>query len=364
MFKPAPIDHIVHPLIRDRWSPRAFDDRPVSGAQLRRLFEAWRWAASCFNEQPWQVILARKEDGDAFNEMLNCLAEANQRWARDAAVLFIVVVHDTFVRNGKTNRYAAHDAGLALAQMSLQAQAERMALHPMAGFDAEAVRARYGVPDGYTPITAVALGYRAIPARMDPKLLASEETPRHRKARSEWLFAGRWGQTWSHPDEAQIEEVLRYWFGEVDAHGRSAPEVAQRWWQKDPAVDAEIRERFGSLLTRVHNHELTSWGDSARGRLALILICDQFPRHIHRDTPDMFAMDARAQHLALTGLRLGLDESLGIDARLFFVLPLMHAESLRQQAECLEYIRHLYRSAPNDVLRDHIRPYLEHARQH
>ena len=123
MSKPAATQYPVHDLIRHRWSPRAFCDRPVPPEALRQVFEAARWAASSFNEQPWVFIVATKDDPQAHGAALNCLVERNQQWARYAPVLILTAVSKAFARNSKPNRCREHDLGLAVGNLSAQATA-------------------------------------------------------------------------------------------------------------------------------------------------------------------------------------------------------------------------------------------------
>lgn len=115
--KQASPDHPIHELIAQRWSPYAFADRPVSDDDLRSLFEAARWAASSYNEQPWTYILATKREPDEFDRLLSCLVEGNQGWAADAPVLALGCTNLRFTRNGKPNAAAIHDLGLASATL-------------------------------------------------------------------------------------------------------------------------------------------------------------------------------------------------------------------------------------------------------
>jgi len=137
MENPAPTDHSIHPLLASRWSPRAFEDREISAGALNSMLEAARWAPSCFNEQPWRFIVARRRDGEEFERMLGCLVEVNQSWAKHAQVLMITVARMTFEHNGKPNRHAYHDLGLAVGNLSAQATELGVSLHQMAGFDAQ-----------------------------------------------------------------------------------------------------------------------------------------------------------------------------------------------------------------------------------
>src|SRR3954452_12155067 len=121
--KAATPDHPVHELITRRWSPYAFADRPVSEDDLRSLFEAARWAASSYNEQPWSYLVATKADSQEYARMLSCLVEGNQAWARNAPVLALCCARLTFHRNDKPNAAAVHDLGLATANLMLEATA-------------------------------------------------------------------------------------------------------------------------------------------------------------------------------------------------------------------------------------------------
>jgi len=96
-IKEATTDHPILQVLGERWSPYGFDDRPVSAADLRSLFEAARWAASSYNEQPWNYLVATKEDPDEFGRLLSCLVEANQIWAKAAPVLALGVAPITAV---------------------------------------------------------------------------------------------------------------------------------------------------------------------------------------------------------------------------------------------------------------------------
>jgi nitroreductase len=193
--KHAAPDHPLLAPIAARWSPYAYDpSRDVPPEQLLSCLEAARWAASSYNEQPWTFLIARRSDQQAFETLLGCLLEANQQWAKQASVLMLTVVQHDFRRNGKPNRVAAHDIGLAAGNLVLQATALGIDAHQMAGIDLDKARETYGIPDGYAPLTAIALGYALSPDAIDDAELQSRETaPRSRKSLSELVFAGRWG---------------------------------------------------------------------------------------------------------------------------------------------------------------------------
>jgi len=137
------------------------------------------------------------------------------------------------------------------------------------------------------------------------------------------------------------ESILRFWFGEVPADAATSPECARLWWSKQPAVDELMRERFGPLLQQVSSGALDSWASDPAGRLALILLADQFSRNIHRGQPEAFALDPIARRLALEGFASGAFEGLLPIQRLFATMPLEHSESLADQDRCVSLVRSL-----------------------
>ncbi len=195
MEKPAPISHPIHELLARRWSPHAFDARPVAPEKLARLFEAARWSASCFNEQPWSFIVVKKQNPSEYQAMLECLVEGNRSWASSAPVLMISVASLQFARNGHPNRHGYHDVGQAAAQLALQAVAEGLCVHQMAGFDVEKARLLYHIPPAHDPVAAFALGYpgdvNSLPDSIKQRTLA----PRARKPIEQFVFAAKWGIT-------------------------------------------------------------------------------------------------------------------------------------------------------------------------
>jgi nitroreductase len=176
--------------IAERWSPRAFADRPVAEQDLGALFEAARWAASAFNAQPWRFVYAAHNE-PAFETLLACLRDTNQSWARHAAVLVIAVAKTTH-EDGSPNGHAIHDLGQAMATLAIEATARGIHVHQMAGFYPDKARALLGVPDGYEPKTAAAIGYLGEPSRLSEKLREREAAPRQRKPLGELAFRGAW----------------------------------------------------------------------------------------------------------------------------------------------------------------------------
>jgi nitroreductase len=188
-------DHPILPVIADRWSPYAYDPRPVERNKLLSCLEAARWAPSSYNEQPWTYILAERGDAAAFERMLNCLVEGNREWARNAGVLILAVVSKLFTKNGKPNRAAEHDIGLAAGNFVLQATALGLQAHQMIGIEPAKVRESYQVPENHEPLTAIALGYPAASAAGKSDPLAQRDAARRgRKPIAEFVMS-TWGQS-------------------------------------------------------------------------------------------------------------------------------------------------------------------------
>ncbi|HMD37961.1 MAG TPA: nitroreductase family protein [Candidatus Acidoferrum sp.] len=195
MHKPAPSDHPIHEHIRDRWSPRAFSNKPIERSVLASLFEAARWAASSSNEQPWAYLVATKDDTENFAKTLGVLVEFNAGWAKEAQILAIAVSSLTFHANGTPNRNAFYDTGAATALLSIEATARGLSVHQMGGFDAAKAKQVFGIPEGWEPIAAIAIGYPGDPQTLPDKLRDREVAPRTRKPLSEFVMSGHWGHT-------------------------------------------------------------------------------------------------------------------------------------------------------------------------
>jgi nitroreductase len=192
--KETPTEHPVHALIRGRWSPVGFDARPIPTAELASLFEAARWAPSCFNEQPWRFVMAARDDAEDFARLLACLVPGNQEWAGRAPVLMIGAASLAFARNDKPNLHAYYDLGQAMANLAIEAQARQIYVHQMAGFDAEKARESLAVPEGHYPVVAAAMGYLAAPDALPEPLAQRDQAPRRRRPQAQFLFKGRWGE--------------------------------------------------------------------------------------------------------------------------------------------------------------------------
>jgi nitroreductase len=187
-LKHAPNVAGVEDLILRRWSPRAFSDKDVSAAELKSLFEAARWAASSSNEQPWRFLVGRKGDV-VYQKIFNALVPFNQSWAGRAPVLILSVAKKTFTEKGNHNAYHLHDTGQATANLALQATANGLHTHSMAGFDHELVRASFAIPSDYEIGAVTAIGYFGDPASLPEPMHQREIAPRERKPLDQFVFS-------------------------------------------------------------------------------------------------------------------------------------------------------------------------------
>ena len=193
-IKNAKTDYPIQQVLAERWSPYGFEDRPVAEADLRSLFEAARWAASSYNEQPWNFLVATKDNTTEFGRLLSCLVEANQAWAKAAPVLVLGVVSLQFSKNNQNNRAAVHDLGLAAGNLAVEATARGLSVHQMIGILPDKAREVYQIPEHFEAWTAMAIGYKADPAKLSEALKERDLTPRRRKPLSAFVFTSRWGQ--------------------------------------------------------------------------------------------------------------------------------------------------------------------------
>jgi len=186
----------VHAVIAQRWSPRAFDaDKPVEQEKLLSVLEAARWAPSCFGDEPWRFVIANRfEDEGAWQQMLSILVPGNQSWAQHAPVLMLACADSVFRANGKVNRWAHYDVGQASISLCLQATALGLATHQMGGFDADKARDVLKIPEQFTPMAAIALGYQGDASALDEDLQSVELADRKRQPMSENFFSGVWGK--------------------------------------------------------------------------------------------------------------------------------------------------------------------------
>ena len=192
-LKHAPAAADVAELIRRRWSPRAFADKAVSSDDVKKLFEAARWAASSYNEQPWRFLVGYRGD-ETYQKIFDSLVEFNQGWAKSAPVLILSAGKKTFTHNGSPNHHGLYDTGAATAYLVLQATELGMHAHSMGGFSQEKAREAFAIPDDFIIGAVTAVGYFGDPDTLPDQLRQQETSPRQRKPLSEIVFTA-----WERP---------------------------------------------------------------------------------------------------------------------------------------------------------------------
>jgi nitroreductase len=193
MEKPTDNAYPIHDVLRRRWSPRAFSERPVEPEKLQSLFEAARWAPSSNNEQPWTFVIATKDQPGEYADLLDCLKEGNKKWAFRAPVLALSVARLNFEDDGTPNRHAFHDTGMAVFSLVIQATALGLFVHQMAGYDVEKARMKLKIPDGHDPVAMIAIGYPGDSALLPDYLRERELKSRERQSINEFVFSAAWG---------------------------------------------------------------------------------------------------------------------------------------------------------------------------
>jgi nitroreductase len=188
-LKHAPDADGVLPIFLERWSPRAFDDRDVSPADLAKVFEAARWAASSGNGQPWKFLVGTR-NSPTHNKIYEALVDFNKEWAGHAPVLILGTALAVSPHSGKPNAYALYDLGAAASYLTLQAASQGLVAHQMGGFSHDTARRLLEIPDNYALGSVIALGYQGEPAVLpNDKLIEREIAPRDRKPLSEIVFS-------------------------------------------------------------------------------------------------------------------------------------------------------------------------------
>ena len=193
MNKTAQTDYDIHPLINQRWSPRAFRNEMPPRDALLRLFEAARWAPSSGNGQPWQFVVTSIENPQAYEKLFATLHPANQAWVGSAPLL-VMAVMEALRDNGRSNLWAPYDLGQAVANLAIQATAEGLFVHQMAGFDREQAKVAFNLPEQFEPMTVFVIGYPGDPDSLSDDLRERELAPRERKPLSSFTFEDEWGQ--------------------------------------------------------------------------------------------------------------------------------------------------------------------------
>lgn len=179
-------------LIKDRWSPRSMTGESISHEELFSLFEAARWAPSSYNNQPWRFIYALRDE-PGFEKLFNLLAPQNKGWAKNAAVLIVVLSRTLFEYNDQYARTHSFDTGSAAENMVLQAFSMGLAARGMEGFSYERAREELGIPQEYAIEAMYAIGRKAPPENLDEEYRL-ENQPTDRKPVDDFVFHGIFGK--------------------------------------------------------------------------------------------------------------------------------------------------------------------------
>jgi len=191
MKKPADTSLNIHPIIKKRWSPRTFADKPVEKEKIQRILEAGRWAPSSFNEQPWRFMIGFQGDA-TWGKLHECMVEFNQLWAGKAPVLLLAIGNTKSAKGGKNAVYE-YDVGQSMAYITFQLEEEGLVAHQMGGFSKDKAIELFSIPDDHTPIAMMAIGYHGKLENLNKDFQEMEKAPRDRKALSAIVFADKFG---------------------------------------------------------------------------------------------------------------------------------------------------------------------------
>jgi nitroreductase len=188
-------DYPIDPLFLRRWSPRAFSGEPIAEVDLLTMLEAARWAASCYNSQPWRFVFARR-DTPSWDRFLDLLVLNNRTWAKEASAL-VFLMSNSLMRMPSADKLVPSpthslDAGAASGYLALQACKLGWLTHGVAGFDRERAIAELGVPTNYKIEAAYAVGRVGDPSKL-PAALQIREHPSGRLPLAELAFEGSFG---------------------------------------------------------------------------------------------------------------------------------------------------------------------------
>lgn len=180
-------DYHVDCMFVDRWSPRSFVNSELDSKILNSLFEAARWAPSCYNEQPWVFVFSTNEQER--EKLLDTLLPGNRTWNKNVPVIAYILARKKFSKNGKLNFHAMFDTGAAWMSIAVQARKLGLYTHAMAGFDKDKVYQLFNLePEEIEVIAALAIGYRDEPENLDAKL-QKMEYPNQRNSIEKFSFS-------------------------------------------------------------------------------------------------------------------------------------------------------------------------------
>jgi len=195
MKKPTNNNYLISDLFIQRWSPRAYSEKPVEKEKLQSIFEAARWAPSARNEQPWRFIVGQKGDG-AWEKIFKSLVEWNQQWTFRAPVLILNIGKKFYDYKHLDNDTYQYDTGQAVAMMVTEAVNQGLIGHQMSGFDPAKAIELFEIHEDYQPISVTAIGYYGNPDELPLDMQKSEAENRERRPLDETVFGGKFGAAW------------------------------------------------------------------------------------------------------------------------------------------------------------------------
>lgn len=193
MRKQASVQFEIHPLIAERWSPRAYSSEKIPVEAVQRLFEAARWAPSSSNDQEWRYIIGFKGD-ETHQKLFDTMVEFNQLWAGKAHMLVLVCGMTISKKTGKFSPAYAYDVGQSVAMLTIQAMHEGLFVHQIGGFDKEQTRKFFELPVEVEPLTIISIGYLGDPEKLHPNLQPLELSERSRNNFDTFVFNNKYGE--------------------------------------------------------------------------------------------------------------------------------------------------------------------------
>jgi len=192
--KPADTEQKIEKVLAERWSGRAIDPAlAVTDEQIIAIFEAARWAPSCFGDQPWRYIVwNRYQDEINWQKALSCLVPGNQEWAKNAPLLILAASVKTFSHNNKPNKWVAYDTGAASISLCLQASAMGLMSHQMGGFDGDKLKTVFAIPEDINLWAMIAIGHPAALDTLNEQELERELKARERRPLATQFYRGDW----------------------------------------------------------------------------------------------------------------------------------------------------------------------------
>lgn len=194
MKKPTPNNYPILKAFKQRWSPRAYSDKPVEKEKIQSIFEAARWAPSARNEQPWRFIVGIKGD-ESWDKIFETLVEWNQQWTQQAPVLILNIGKKFYDFKHLENDTYQYDTGQAVAMLVTEVVNQGLIGHQMSGFSAEKASELFEISDDYQPISVTAVGYSGDPKLLPEDMYTSEMEERKRRPIDETVFAGKFGKS-------------------------------------------------------------------------------------------------------------------------------------------------------------------------